>query len=142
MTKYILILVISALFAYGCSPKAQLRRAERLIKKAELSGAKWTSDTVFVNVPVYIKEVSKDTLFLSKPGDTVTISKDRLKVIYIDLPGDSVFISGECLPDTVIKKVPVTVTNVIHAPKPKVSWWQWLLIGMFIGVVLILIIKK
>lgn len=137
--KYILILFI--LF-FGCSPTAQLRRAERLIKKAELRGSDWRHDTTFVKVPVFIAQTSVDTIFVTKPGDTVIINKDRLHVKYIKLPGDSIFIEGKCDSLVVYKEVPVTVTNVVHAPQPKIRWWMFVLGGFVVGIVLCLFLKK
>src|SRR5690242_3405389 len=118
----ILFLIGVVIFLSGCSANKanrQLSRAKKLIAKAELNGATWSSDTVMVRVPVILTETRVDSLFVPKPGDTVVISKDRLKIVYIDLPGDSVFLEGECAADTVYREVPVTVTKVVSAAK---SW--------------------
>ena len=141
MTKYIPFLLILMLFAYGCSPKAQLRRAERLIKKAELGGADWKHDTTFVKVPVFITETSVDTLFITKPGDTVVLNRDRLHVKYINLPGDSVFIEGKCDSVVVYKEVPVIVTNVVSAPQSNKLWWL-LAIALAVVTILGLVLRK
>lgn len=132
-----LILIISIVLT-SCGPAAKLRRAERLINKAEELGAKWHVDTVttMIRVPVpqiYVKEVHHAPVL-----DTVIVEKDRLKVKVVRLPGDSIFIEGKCAADTVIQEVPVTVTKTIEA-KDGLRWW-WLLVaiaaGMIIGAVL------
>jgi hypothetical protein len=130
--------LILAVFLFSCSDK--LTRAKKLIAKAEKEGATWTRDTVFVDTPVFIEEVKRDSIFFSLPGDTVRIEKDRLRVTYVRLPGDSVYIEGKCLPDTVKVSVPVTVTNTI-ASEEKYKWWHFLIAGL-LGAALLAIIKR
>lgn len=113
----------------GCGANNKLRRAERLIKKAELAGAKWSIDTVYKEVPVFIDSVRVDSVFVAQVGDTVVIEKERLRLKYVRLPGDSVYIEAECEADTIYQKVPVTVTKTISA---KSDWLKWLIIG-FVG---------
>lgn len=140
--KNIAIVIILGLVLLSCSPTAKLRRAERLIEKAEKAGADWRHDTTFVKVPVFITQITVDTLFVTQPADTVVINKDRLHVKFIDLPGDSIFLEGKC--DSLVKyvKVPITVTNIIHAPKPKITWWMFLLAGLLGGFVLALWLRR
>ena len=118
----------------SCGPAAKLRRAEKLIKKAEEQGAVWHTDTVYQMTPVEIESVRVDSVFVAKPGDTVTIEKERLKVKYVRLPGDSVFIEGECEADTIYKAVPVVVNRKLEA-KGGHKWW-WLLIAAAGGMIL------
>lgn len=102
------IMMLVILLCAGCGSNYHLRKA---IEK----GAKVTSDTVYQTITVKIPEVKTDTIFKPLPGDTVTIQKDRLKIQYVKLPADSVYIFGECQPDTVKIKVPYTVTKEIKA---------------------------
>lgn len=134
-------IVLVLMILIGCSPTSKLRRAERLIKQAEAAGADWRHDTTFVKVPVFVTQTTIDTLFVTKPGDTVVLNRDRLHVKYINLPGDSVFIEGKC--DSLIRyiKVPVTVENIIHAPKPFFKWWAFLAFGVVIGLVVALLLR-
>lgn len=126
-----------ALSITACGPKFHLRQAKKHIFKAESLGAEWTNDTVYINTRVPVPEIQVDSIVISKPGDTVVISKDRLLVKYVKLSGDTVFISGECLADTILVDVPVTITKVIDDPK-KIRWW-WLVIALCIGFILKLI---
>lgn len=123
MIRYLLALILLWLIA-GCSP-------EKLLQMAEKKGAKVTTDTVFQDVRVFVPQVRHDTTFRSLPGDTVVLTKDRLQVKYVRLPGDSVFIEGTCLPDTVRISVPVTVTRTISAGFTKLQ-----LIGSVVGALL------
>lgn len=137
-----LTLLLIALLLFSCGPAAKLRRAEKLIKKAELLGAKWHTDSVQVKVPVILKEIRVDSIFRDKVGDTVVITKDRVKVTYVRLPGDSVFIQGESKTDTVYHTVTKTVNKVIHAPDKGLKWWQLILIGAGAMLVLFFVIRK
>jgi hypothetical protein len=133
------LLILLLLSLGGCSPAAKLRRAQKLIEKAEAGGAKWTVDTVYVKIPVIVPETRVDSIFMSLPGDTVVLEKDRLKVIYVRLAGDSVYIDAECDSIVIEKEVPVTVTKTIHAPKGKIKWW-WLIIAGCVGGFITLIV--
>ncbi len=127
----VLIILLSGCAAGKAARK--LKRAERLIAKAEEAGAQWHTQTIYVQDTVFITETRVDSLIVSKPGDTVTITKDRLKLKYVRLAGDTVFIDAECAADTIIKKVPVTVVKTIKA-KGGIKWW-WILVALGVGVI-------
>lgn len=139
--KYFCVLVI---FLAGCSGwKAnwQLRRAEKLINKAELAGLEWKKDTVYRDITVYVPSVRYDTLFKSEPNDTITIVRDKLQIKYVRLPGDTVWIDGECEADTIIQKVPTYINNEIKADKSGLPWWGWAIIAFLCLVVLRLALR-
>lgn len=102
------------------------------LKKAIQKGAKVTRDTVIVEVQkdVIIPEVKTDTIFSSLPGDTVTISKERLEIKYVRLPGEKVYIEGECKSDTVTVtvEVPCGQTTEISAGY---SLWEIIIFGIW-----------
>ena len=124
----------------SCSPAAKLKRAKKLIAQAEASGLTWSVDTIYKEIAVPIESVRLDTLFKDVPGDTVTLIKDRLKVVYVRLPGDSVFIEGECEADTVYQKVATVVNREIEV-KSGLPWWIWVVIGVM-GLVIVRLIFK
>ena len=126
----ILIIVILT----SCGPAAKLRRAEKLISKAEELGAKWRIDSVQVEVPVIVPETRVDSVFVQKPGDTITITKERLKVKIMRYGMDTVKIEAECAADTIYKKVTKTVMKTIEA-KGKIKWHH-LAIVFFVGAVI------
>ena len=141
----ILSFILLVLFFTGCaSNKAnrKLKRAERLIAQAEQLGAKWHSDTVFQNIPVYIDSVVVDSIFVTTEGKPIYIEKERLKIKFIDLPGDSVFIEGKCDSLTVIKEVPVTVTKEIKTGLSVLIVVQWSILALLVGAVLARIFWK
>lgn len=132
--KTILPYFLLAVALASCGPAGKLRRAEKLIKKAELQGATWTADTVWVQRTVVRPQIDTDTLVVIKPGDSVVIFKDRLQVKIKRLAGDTVFVEAKCKADTVKVKVPVNVYRTITA-KGWLRWWH-LLIAFVVGVVL------
>ena len=124
----------------GCSlinqANRKLKRAEKLINQAEQLGVKWHSDTVLQKIPVYIDSVVVDSIFTSIVGDTVYMERERLKVKYVRLKGDSIFIRGECLADTVKIQVPVTVTKEIKTGLSALVVVQWSILALLVGAVL------
>lgn len=131
--NYLQVIPIIIILA-SCSSASKLRRAEKLIKKAELQGAKWKTDTILVSVPIPVPEIHLDSIIVTSPGDTVTIERERLRVKYVKLMGDTVFISADCLADTIYQEVPVTVIKTIEA-KGFMRWWM-LVLAFLAGVFL------
>lgn len=130
LSNYILtFLLISTL--WSCGPTAKLRRAERLIAKAESMGAKWSVDTVYRDRNIFVKEVHTDTVFESKQGDTVRIEKERLKIKYVNLPGEKVYIEGECEADTIRIQEIVTINKEIKTGK---GFWYYFWRGIGLAV--------
>jgi hypothetical protein len=124
----------------SCGSRYHLKRANYHIAMAEAKGGQFHSDTLWRTIEIPIPEVSKDTIFKSSVGDTVIIEKDRLKVVYVKLPGDSVFIEGECRSDTIIKEVPTVIRRTIVQPAKGLQWWHVLL--AFVAVAIIALIRK
>lgn len=124
-----------AVLIIGCGPSYHLKRAARHELIAISKGAKIEADTVYVKVPLIVKETALDSIFVTLPGDTIVLTKDRLQVKFVDLPGDSIFIEGKCEADTIYKEVPVTVTKVVHGPKSGLQWW-WLIVAAAIGLII------
>lgn len=125
----------------GCSANWHLKRSARHELIAISKGAEIKPDTFYKLIKVRFKETVKDTLFVSKPGDTIRISKDLLKLVYIDLPGDSVWIQGKC--DSIVKevRVPVTVTKVIHGADSGLRWY-WLIVAFAAGLIICFFSKR
>lgn len=120
-------------FLSSCSASWHLKQA---LKK----GAEISSDTVTKPIMVFIPQVVKDTVFESRPGDTVRIEKERLRIKYVELPGDSVYIFGESRADTIIREVPVTVTQIVTAPKD--NKWKWIAIALAVVIVVSFVIRR
>jgi hypothetical protein len=136
--RYILFIIGVALLS-SCGPAGKLRRAERLIAKAEAQGAVWSIDTVYKEVPVYVPEVQVDTL-VTNVSDTIVLTKERLTTkVKVDFRDRTVYVNSVCKADTVYKRVVQTVEKRIEV-KEGIPWWKvalWLLaacsIGFFLG---------
>jgi hypothetical protein len=117
----------------SCGPSYHLRRAVN-------KGAVTTSDTVYQEYKVRVERVYKDTIIREVSlGDTVVIEKERLRVKYVNLPGDSIYIQGECLPDTIVIKHPTIVNNTIKEPE-NMHWLRWFAAGIGVSSIFFLVI--
>ena len=114
----------------SCGPVAKLKKAERLIMEAEAMGSKWKIDTILVKVPYSVPEIHVKEIHHALPGDTVVVEKERLKIKVVKIPGDSIFVEGECAEDTIYKEVPVTVTKTINAAGRGYSLWQLIILAL------------
>jgi uncharacterized protein YcfL len=140
--KYILLFLTVFLLS-GCSASWHLKQSKRHKLIAFQKGALIDRDTIWTEKEVITKQVVKDTVFTSIQGDTVYIQREHLKIKYVKIQGDSVFIEGKCLPDTVKVIVPTTITEVVHSGKSWMSWWwMFLLAGLFVGVIVSVWIRK
>ena len=131
--------ILLVIFFTGCaSNKAnrKLKRAERLTNEAIALGAKVHPDTVYKEIPVFIPQVRVDSIFTSRVGDTVYLEKERLKLKFVRLPGDSVFIEGKCDSLTVIKEVPISVTKTVTTGITLLTVVQWVVLALIVGAIL------
>lgn len=151
----ILTIFLCAALLIGCSAAQKLRRAEKLIAKAELQGAKWRIDTVFtervINVPGPETTVKVPVTVLK---DT-TIVQEKIVTVIRWIKGkdgktDTLTVFTKC-PDQVIRDTVATVINKsIVAPKsPNVKpWWRtaalvgWGLWVLVIAFVIVLRVAK
>lgn len=115
----------------GCGPSYHLKRAKYHQARAIAKGAVVTVDTVYKEIKVLVPSVKVDTVF-HDVHDTVTIEKERIRIRYVKLPGDSVYIEGECKADTVKVEVPCPQNVTISAPEPVIKWW-WLIVAVLLG---------
>jgi hypothetical protein len=144
--KSLSALLVALIMLSSCSDRARatwhLKRAQSHIRKAEALGAKSESDTVYVKKTVLVPEVRVDTIVQSKVGDTIRIEKEKLRIKYVKLPGDSVYVQGKCISDTVRISVPFTVTKEISVPyQPRFKWWL-LVISFLAGAVGYALIRR
>ena len=95
-------------------------------------------DTIRVQIP----KTEVDTVFLtSLLRDTITITKDRLKIRMYTVH-DSIFVNAECDTITIEKIIERKIPVKYYETKTKFdNWLKWILIGLFILAVLYLISK-
>lgn len=105
----------------------RIDRIEQYSRKHNLT----TSDTITVRdtVTITVPEIHTDTILeKQKIGDTVYIEKDRLKIKYVQLEGEKVYIEGEC-EEVIIEKaveIKVPVEKIKYVKNPFKPWWVWL----------------
>jgi len=114
MKRLILLLTVMALSA--CSPQYRL---QRLLKHhPELA----VIDTIIRPDTAIMPGIRTDTTIFLHTTDSITLTKERL-VVRLIRDVDTFRISGECRPDTVIKKKIVAVP-VVFKQAPELSLWQ------------------
>ena len=118
-------LIIAAALLTGCNPQKKLARL--LMKYPELR------DTVVIHdtVEAVVEYVRADTVLRWMPGDTIYLTKDRLRVRTV-IDHDTVWQTGECLADTV--RVPYRVEVPVVQPErvvERVPWWVFVLLTLF-----------
>jgi hypothetical protein len=138
-------LILLALFSLGLILLLNSCSCNYHIKKVQKKcNYKVTTDTIYYRDTIVSKEVRLDTIRYAPLHDTIYIQKDRLKIKYVSLPGDSVFIQGICEADTIYKdRIKYINKTEYKASRP---WWHWFLAGMlvafFIETILIAILKR
>jgi hypothetical protein len=139
--KYVLIALVAVLIALMLNSCGCNYHIKKVQKKCNY---KVTTDTIYYRDTIVSKEVRLDTIRYAPLHDTIYIQKDRLKIKYVSLPGDSVFIQGICEADTIYKDRIVTINKTEY--KESRPWWHWFLGGMllafFLETALIAILKR
>ena len=128
MKNTILIIITILIFA-SCSPQKRLHRL--VTKHPELSRI----DTIKIQDTILVPGVKTDTVFRSSLlHDTVTISKEKLKIRLIEI-NDTIYLDAVVEPDTVIITKEILVDRIVHVEPEKwwlKYWWVWVLLGLII----------
>lgn len=128
----VLIVILSLLVS--CSPETRVRRI------LDRNPSMLVTDTVYRDVLTVSPGVSVDTVF-SRSTDTVKLYRDRLKVEYFrDTVNKTVYLSGECAPDTVRIKTPVQI-KAIRDPAPGPDMLMKVLIGCLLVIAASFLLK-
>ncbi len=90
------------------------------------------SDTIQVWDSIYLERVITDTLLRwdsLRLHDTVTIEQDRVRVKIVRLPGERLYVQGECK-DTVVRYV----RQVVNAVKKQrfIPVWAWVVMFLLL----------
>lgn len=118
MRTYALFLLVSACVISSCKVQREVTTQR---------------DTVFITQRVEVT----DTLLLR---DTLTVTKDRLRIQIRRLPGDTVVIHGECQPDTVRLRQTIVNTNLKELEASR-KWVGTLFIVALVLFILLLLKK-
>lgn len=136
--KYLLFIFILC----SCGPASQLRRADKLIKKAEALGAVVTRDTVYINKSLIIPVYKHDTVATYHTLlDTLIVNNEKvITKIKVDTVTKTWYVDQVVKGDTVFIKVPTKINTDIHAPK-QINPWPWIL-AILIVILIIVLVKK
>lgn len=119
-----LLILLTALLLIGCSTE---RRCARAVNRC---AALWKHDTTYVHDSIIIERNTIDTVLrwnFLPVHDTVTIRDGRAIIRIVRLPGDSIWVQGECR-DTVIRYVRQVVTKNVQA---EIEWpLGWIALGI------------
>jgi hypothetical protein len=127
LTKGIKVIIL-LLLAVSCTPQKKLHKL--LKKHPELV----SKDTLKVKDTVFIDHIYTDTvLSWHNLYDTVTIEKERLKMKIVRV-NDSIYLSGECLADTIYTEKIVLVDKINYTP-PLKNRNIWLIFAIIIGII-------
>lgn len=133
------LLILLALLLIGCSTE---RRCARAVNRC---AALWKHDTTYVHDSILIERNTMDTVLrwnFLPVHDTVTIRDGRAVIRIVRLPGDSVWVQGECR-DTVIRYVKQVVTKNVQAEKPYCRMIQFgFVLAIVMGVYILLRNRK
>lgn len=93
------------------------------------------ADTVRVDSLIFIPVVQFDSIVhYDLSTDTLVIIKDKLTIKYKKLQGDTIYLAGECAPDTLRVTETQIITNEI-----KTGYSGWQLIATGVGVLLLML---
>lgn len=139
MNKTLIIIILSILSGCGSNYHAKRMRYHERMYYAK--GGEIKKDTVFITKTITIPEVKLDTIFQSKPLDTVYLTKERLRIKYVNLPGDSIFIEGACKDSIITIKEAVYINKIFEA-KNGLPWWLYVLFGFAALVIIMLLFRR
>jgi len=108
----------------SCGSGYYLKKAQKAIEKAQEKGATWSRDTIYQQVETVRPEIRVDTLvkWADAVRDTITVTKEKVTTKVLIKPGQPVYVHTIVKPDTVVKKVPVYITNTINVKKAHPTW--------------------
>jgi hypothetical protein len=130
----ILFSLLTAILLSSCSCNYHLSKLE---KKC----GKFTQDTLTVHDTLITKEVKTDTIF--KQGlDSVIIREGKLTLKYFYNTHDStVFLSGKCDSDTIIREIRVPYERV-NVEVKDYSWQSFAILGIVLCAGALLILRR
>lgn len=143
---FILIILLIGMNLAGCTANRHLKKSKKHYEKAIRLGYEPKADTVFHEVQIVTKEIKTDTVF-KDVQDTVYINKGKLSIKYLKVL-DSVYISGTCESDTVLKEVPITIQEKVYITQTLLQHlgikktWQKILLFCFLIFLVILVVNR
>lgn len=101
-----ILLYLIPIILLSCSPQ---KRIARIAKKYNLI----QTDTVFKKDTVIFEGARKDTTIHYLQKDTFVLrEKNMVYKYYYNIHDSTVYLDGECLPDTIYRDVPISVNSI------------------------------
>lgn len=101
-----IILILITIELFSCTPE---KRIARIAKKYNLV----KTDTIFKKDTVLFEGAMRDTTINYYQRDTLLLKeKNMVLKYYYNIHDSTVYLRGECLPDTVYRNIPVAVNSV------------------------------
>ena len=116
MKPYALLILVSACVISSCKVQREVTTQR---------------DTVFITQRVEVT----DTLLLR---DTLTVTKDRLRIRLLKLPGDTVRVEAECAPDTVTVRTTHVEYNTEKLERQRQFTGAFFLLALVLFILLLL----
>lgn len=105
-TSYLLLFIGILATLSSCSPE---RRIARIANKYNLA----KSDTIFKKDTVVSEGAMRDTTIHYYQRDTLVLKENNMVLkYYYNIRDSTVYLRGECLPDTVYRTIPVAINSV------------------------------
>lgn len=132
------ILLLLCLTLASCDPSKRLTRF--CWNHPEMCARDTVRDTVWAEV----EYVRADTVFLPTPRDTVRVSEGRLRIKYVLMPGDTVWLEGECLADSVPVYVELPCPPRVNPVKyvKAIPWWGWAIVIASMAIALLSLLRR
>jgi hypothetical protein len=137
----VIAVIMLGLMLLSCTAQNKLRRAERLIKKAEEQGAIWKADTVYQSITVTTPQIDVDTVFRDVHfTDTLVLTKNKVVTkVKINTVTRQVYVKTKCPEQTRKVIVTHTVTKTIKVGdgwvKDTLQGLAGLIAGLLIGAI-------
>ena len=128
------LLVVLGVICTSCGCEYHLARAKKKCNQSFLS------DTTYVRDTIYTTSVERDTTFFYNQKDTVVIREGKLVMKYF-YKDSTVYLRGECLPDTLIIEKQIITNSTELKSDPFVKYRLWIL-GLFLVLIIIAILRK
>ena len=130
-------IVVLIIICNSCSCDYHLRKAKSKCNQTALS------DTLIIHDTIVTKGVQRDTIFKHHvQKDTVFVHDGQLVMkYYYNIHDSTVYLKGQCLPDTVFYERQIISNNLTLAPDP-IMRYKWWIIGLFAVMLLIIVILR
>jgi len=132
------IIILFAFLFTSCFATKQTHDSRKL-NKIIGNHPEWIKRTTTIHDTSIVRAVHVDTA-VSVHFDTVNIVHDQLHVRLVHLH-DTIFVSGNCAADTVVKTIRVPVETIVPPPLKTMSAWWYVMAAIALFMFLFFLLK-